>query len=157
MKVSFLPMTEQRFATYVSRAITEYASDKVKAGNWDADTALERSRSEFHRYLPQGAQTPGHSLCCILNEAHEEVGVIWYGTLDNAKNVLFLYDFEVHENYRGKGYALQSLQELEKVAKENNCEHIELHVFGYNVAAQNLYLKAGFTITNINMRKIIKK
>ena len=40
--------------------------------------------------------------------------------------------------------------------KSMNVESVELHVFGDNIAAQELYKKAGYQITGVYMRKTLK-
>jgi len=38
-----------------------------------------------------------------------------------------------------------------------NVDSVGLHVFGHNIVAQELYKKSGYEITNINMRKVLRK
>jgi hypothetical protein len=38
-------------------------------------------------------------------------------------------------------------------AREHGCKGVELHVFGGNVGARKLYLRAGFVETNVTMLK----
>jgi ribosomal protein S18 acetylase RimI-like enzyme len=154
--ITFRQMTDSEFQSYLESAIIGYAAEKVQAGNWDESNALQRSRDAHQEYLPQGAKTPNNFLNILANEEGQAVGYIWYSILENVKSTLFLYDFEVYENFRRKGYALQSLNVLEGKARELRCEHIELHVFGFNTGAQALYEKAGYFVTNINMKKTIK-
>lgn len=149
-------MSKADYQAYLQQAIVGYAEEKVKAGNWDEKSALQRSADDFERYLPQGEQTPGNYLNILVDEDQEEVGFIWFSVINNAQRILFLYDFEVVEKHRRKGYALQSLNILEEKARELGCGQIELHVFGFNTGAQSLYSKAGFQVTNINMRKLIE-
>lgn len=148
-------MTEPDFQAYLARAIQEYAQDKVQAGNWSQGEALERSRKEFENYLPQGIQTPENYLFSLLNEKGEKVGFLWYATLPKQPGLAFIYDFEIYEPFRRRGYASQALAALEQDAKARGAKQIELHVFGHNTAARLLYRKAGYIETNVMMTKII--
>ena len=60
--IELQPMSPAEFQVYLERSIAEYADDKVKAGNWPQEGALERSRQEFNKYLPQGLDTPANFL-----------------------------------------------------------------------------------------------
>lgn len=147
------PMTEEEYQAYLERAIREYAADKVLAGNWKEEEALERSREEYLRFLPQGIHTPGHFVNKLLNDEGETAGYLWYGRLNNHPQTAFIFDIEIYAPYRRRGYAQQALTELETLARAQKFEQIELHVFGHNSAARALYLKSGYIETNINMRK----
>ncbi|MHB8934168.1 MAG: GNAT family N-acetyltransferase [Bellilinea sp.] len=153
--IDLRPMTREEFLIYLERAIVEYADDKVKAGNWPEEGALERSKQEFEMYLPRGNSTPGHSLCTIYDvETGVAVGILWYANMpEMGKPAWFVYDFYIHENQRRRGYAVAALACLEELAKVEGVNSIGLHVFGHNIAARQLYEKAGYEITNINMRR----
>ena len=148
-------MTEPDFQGYLDKAIQGYAQDNIQAGNWRQDEALERSRDAFEGYLPQGIQTPNNYLFCLINENGEQVGILWYATLPKQPGLAFIYDFEIYEPFRRRGYASQALAVMEQDAKARGSSHIELHVFGFNTAARALYKKAGYVETNVMMAKNI--
>ena len=50
-------------------------------------------------------------------------------------------------------YGKQAMTEIETIAKELSFSKIELHVFGHNKVAQNLYEKLDYEVTNIIMAK----
>jgi ribosomal protein S18 acetylase RimI-like enzyme len=148
-------MTEPDFQVYLAHAIQAYAQDKIQAGNWSPDEALERSRQEFAGYLPLGVQTPNNNLFILLNQNGEKVGILWYATLPKQPGLAFIYDFEIYEPFRRRGYASQAIVALEQDAKARGLKQIDLHVFGHNTAARALYKKAGFVETNVMMTKNI--
>ena len=41
--ITLQPMSEADFKVYLEKMIPEYAREKVQAGNWPAEDALERS------------------------------------------------------------------------------------------------------------------
>jgi hypothetical protein len=47
-------MTEEEFQAFLAESVPEYAAEKVKAGNWTPEEALEKSRKEHTRLLPEG-------------------------------------------------------------------------------------------------------
>jgi len=155
--IELQPMTQPEYEIYLSRAVAEYAEDKVQAGNWPAEGALERSAKGYEKYLPQGLSTPHNTLCTLVDPASGlGVGMIWYALQpESTRPTWFIFDFYINEDQRRLGYAAQALAALEERARAGGIQSIELHVFGHNKAAQALYEKAGFEITNINMRKMV--
>ena len=55
--------------------------------------------------------------------------------------------------HRRKGYARAALGEIEAYAREHRCVGVQLHVFGGNTGARQLYLRAGFVETDVTMLK----
>jgi len=155
--IELRPMTQAEYEIYLSRAVAEYAEDKVKAGNWPAEGALERSAKEFEKYLPQGLDSPHNTLCTLVDPASGAgVGMIWYALFpESTRPNWFIFDFSIDPEQRRRGYASQVLTALEERALAEGIQSIELHVFGHNTAARALYDKMGYEITNINMvRKV---
>ena len=153
--ITLIPMTESDFRPYLESAIVAYAQDKVNAGNWTDTEALERSRKEFEHYLPQGLQTEANFLFMLVTETGRKVGHLWYNITTDRPDSAFIYDFEIYEPFRRQGYATQALKALETHAKPKGVKKLGLHVFGSNLAARELYKKAGYIETNVNMAKEI--
>jgi RimJ/RimL family protein N-acetyltransferase len=151
--ITLQPMTDADFHIYLEKAIPEYAREKVQAGNWSETEALERSRKEYEGYLPQGAQTAENFLFMLVNEAGEKVGFLWYALQPKQPGWGFIYDFEVYAPFRRRGYASQALALLDQDARRHGLNKLELHVFGHNLPARELYKKAGFVESNIMMLK----
>lgn len=150
MPVRLRPMNQAEYSDYRTYAVSEYAKDKIAAGNWKPEEALQHANAEFSETMPSG----GNSLYIIEDANNEQrVGVLWLA-VEPAGNG-FIYDFEIDEAFRRQGYAMQALAELENVAREKGVEKIGLHVFGHNQAARALYQKVGYIETNVNMAKKI--
>ena len=153
--ITLVSMTESEYQSYFESAVVSYAREKVDAGNWTEAEALERSRQEFERYLPQGTQTEANFLFMLVNETGRKVGYLWYNIIADRPDSAFIYDFEIYEPFRRQGYATQALKALETHAKLKGVKKLGLHVFGSNLAARELYKKAGYLETNVNMAKEI--
>ena len=151
--VTLQPMSDNDFKDYIERLIPDYARDKVEAGNWSEEEALERSRTECEGLLPQGPGTPGNHLFNLTNDANQKIGVLWYAANKNTGHPAFIYDFEIFEPFRRRGYARQALAQLDEDAKKRGFKKLELHVFGHNMAARELYKTSGFTESNVIMTK----
>lgn len=153
--IDLVPMNEIDYQAYLTMIIPIYAAEKVQAGNWTEAESLERSRTEYDQYLPLGIHTPGHFVGKLLNEDGTSVGFLWYGFLDNRPETAFIFDFEIYADFRRRGYASQALVVLEGHARSRGAKKLELHVFGNNIAARELYKKVGYIETNVNMAKEI--
>ena len=151
------PMTEMEFQIYRERLVREYAADKVRAGTWRAEDALSRSEREINDLLPKGLATPDHYLFSMRDDAAaKNVGILWFALVHwGGKDLAFVYDIEVDSDQQSRGYGSQALSALEEKVRALGLDRIELHVFGYNHRARQLYEKLGYEITNINMAKLI--
>lgn len=146
-------MSSSEFDKYIKNAITTYAKEKIESGNWTEDEALTRSESEYNNLLPDGVNSDKNHLFSIINEDDEVIGMIWLNEKENKSS--FIYDISVNEDYQGKGYGHRAMKEIEHIASSLGLEKIELHVFGHNKIARNLYEKLGYKETNVIMSKSI--
>lgn len=153
--VALEPMAADRFVDWNERLVAHYAQEKVESGNWPAEGALERAAKENAELLSQGVETPAHDLFIGLVDG-QEIGVLWLFT-DPALTVTetFIYDIEVAEQHRGKGYGRGLLEAGERWCVEHGITMLRLHVFGSNTTAIGLYETSGFEVTNLNMAKRI--
>ena len=152
--VTLEPMTAEAFERWYRGAIASYAADKVRVGTWPEDEAMDRSARAFAALLPDGRATAGHELRSIVTEAGEVVGVLWFATTDElAGDIAFIYDIEIDEAFRGRGYGRAAMLALEPLARSLGFASIGLHVFGDNEVARNLYRSTGYRETDVTMRK----
>ena len=155
--VKLIPMTEAEFTAYLAGAIKNYADEKVKAGNWPAEGAVGRSERDYLSLLPKGVASKDQHLFSLEDTATgQNVGMIWFAFREGAgQQTAFIYDFSVHEAFRGRGYGKAALRGLEQKVGALGVTSISLHVFGHNRAAWALYEKLGYEVTNVNMTKRI--
>lgn len=153
--VLLVPMNEEQFAVWREAIVKHYAEDKVKAGSWSADRALELSEADHRKLLPDGLATRDHYLFSIQDDgAGKQVGVLWLAVKDwGAGPLAFVFDLEVFEEFRRRGFAREAMLAAEEEAKKLGLDTIALHVFGSNHGARALYDKLGYEVTDINMSK----
>ena len=65
----------------------------------------------------------------------------------------WIYDIELLESSRGKGYGRATMLAAELTVKEKGYSKLGLHVFGHNKVARGLYESLGFQTTNVIMSK----
>ena len=146
-------MNESEFLAFLAKDIQDYADEKVRAGNWPPDDALQRSREAHDKLLPKGLETPNHHLFTIEFDA-QPVGRVWLSSDPKAAGGAgFIYDLYVGEPFRRRGIARQALLLLEEEALRLGLKSLALHVFGHNAAARALYETLGYSVTNVNMAK----
>lgn len=148
-----VPMTQAEYDVYIERLITDYAADNVRTGYWSEEEALERSRKQTESLLSQGLQTVDRYLYALY-DGDIAVGMIWLrAELDRPIKSGFIFDVEVKEEFRGKGYGKQAMLLIEEKARELGIKRMGLHVFGYNQVAKKLYEGIGYTVSSLNMLK----
>ena len=154
-ELTLRPMTDAEYDTFYSKLITEYAADNIKAGNWSEEDAIELSKEDSEKLLPDGRDTSRMLLYSADNSEGEYVGYVWVGLERGgvASAGAWIYDIEVNQSQRGKGYGRALLEAAERETLKNGVNKIGLNVFGPNKVARNLYETAGYEITQLQMSK----
>jgi ribosomal protein S18 acetylase RimI-like enzyme len=149
--VRLIPMTEREFQAYLECDVRRYAQEHIKAGDWHPSDALERSRREHHRLLPNGLASKNQYLLSIeAEELGAKVGIIWFAVHDTSA---FVYDLLIHDKFRRRGYGTQALVALEEKVRRLGVDTISLHVFAHNRPARALYEKVGYRGKGLHMSK----
>jgi GNAT superfamily N-acetyltransferase len=153
--VKLVPMNEPEFEMYLQYTMQEYAQDQAQSGRESEDEGLQEAEQQYHQLLLQGLQTPGHSLCMIMDEArNKHVGVLWFDQRELAAGrQVFVNDIFIFEEFRRSGYAQWAMQQLEKQAVELGATSIGLRILGQNEAAHTLYEKLHYNVASIDMSK----
>jgi ribosomal protein S18 acetylase RimI-like enzyme len=149
------PMNETEYQEYLAVSIAEYAQEHVKAGRWNAEEALQKATQEYAGILTAGLHTKDQYLFMIVDkQTAAKVGMLWFAATERAnERVAFVYDINIYEPFRRRGYGEQAFLALETKARELGLEKIGLHVFGHNYAARAMYEKLGYLTTNVQMSK----
>jgi ribosomal protein S18 acetylase RimI-like enzyme len=152
-EVLLRPMTEAEFDDFFAHSLRNYADSHVEAGNWSREEAEERAAAAAASLLPAGFATEG-MLFLMAEAAGEVVGWLWLALPPpgNEPGVAFVYDIEVVGDQRGKGYG-RALAAGEAELRARGVAAVGLQVFGFNVAAKQLYETSGYQLTSQVMRK----
>lgn len=138
------PMTEEAFIAYQSATIIEYARELRSNGlAGSTDEAQKRSAEQHAELLPRGLATPGENLWTV-KDGSEAVGILWVHT-DETRG--FIYDIEMRETARGRGYGTQTLRAAAGFTRDAGLPMLALNVFGGNEGARRLYAREGFAVT----------
>ncbi|WP_459545641.1 GNAT family N-acetyltransferase [Nocardia sp. X0981] len=154
-KVTLRKMTEAEYEQATRHREAEGARELGRF--MPADEAWKRARQGTAHFLPAGRDTEGHHLVVAENEDGEVVGDAWVGpdpqattgTADSA----WLYDIDVHEPFRRRGYGSAILAAVERLVADGGGTRLGLNVVGDNAAAIALYRRSGYRISSIHMDK----
>jgi ribosomal protein S18 acetylase RimI-like enzyme len=151
-------MSQTEFEAYLEFAVQDYAQEHVRAGNWSAEEARQRSEDSFHSLLPDGVATQNQHLFTIEDQTlGEKLGMLWFAVeQQEGAPRAFLYDIRIDEAYRRRGYGSQALQALEAKVRELGLTRIVLHVFGHNDAARAMYAKLGYEAVDLLLAKTLR-
>jgi ribosomal protein S18 acetylase RimI-like enzyme len=151
MAATLVPMSRGDFDSYFEGLIVRYAGEHVRTGRWTPEEGESKAREEVQRILTNGVDTPNNFLLSIVaSPSGEKVGLIWLAIEPRGG---FIYDLEISEPHRRKGYAEEAMRLIERTAREKGAQRISLHVFGDNLGARKLYTKIGYAETNVMMSK----
>lgn len=145
-------MTPDEFDAYRRRSVSTFAAERVRAGDWCPDQALELAEKETDGLLPDGVQTPGMVLL-VGESAGQLVGIVWAGPAPRRGAGWWIYDIEVVPDKRGRGYGRALLEAAEHEIRCRGGDTVGLNVFGSNDAARRLYESSGYALTSAQMRK----
>jgi RimJ/RimL family protein N-acetyltransferase len=149
--VRLVPMTKTEFQAYLKCDTQRYAQEHIKAGDWHPSEALEKSREEHHRLLPNGLASKNQYLFSIeAEELGAKVGIIWFAVHDAS---VFIYDLLIHDRFRRRRYGTRALLALEEKVRRLGVDTISLHLFAHNRPARALYEKVGYKRRGLHMSK----
>jgi len=152
------PMSDTFFLQFLEKMADDYAKENVKSGRWPPENALDRSRGEIARLLPQGIATPENYLFEIKVDSNgDTAGYIWFAVSERqGERSAFIYEVSVFEDFRRQGHARAAFLQLEERVRGLGLTSIGLNVFYHNSAAQALYTGLGYAPTNLTMVKALK-
>lgn len=155
--ITLRPMHENEYPGYLEYFIPDYAQEIASNYALSADDSLARAKQEIAADLPEGVNTPGHLLLCLVEQrdnASRHIGYLWYKP-DAVMRSVFIYDFHIFNAYQGQGLGKQALRAFEQEMLNKDFEQIRLRVAGDNERARHVYEAIGFGVTGINMSKTL--
>jgi ribosomal protein S18 acetylase RimI-like enzyme len=137
------PLTEGEFRAWHDAEQTGYAEMLVRHTGRTPEQAAAKSAAEHARLFPQGLDTPGASIHHLL-AGSEVVGTVWVSTVPTEERPAWVYDVEVREAFRGRGYGRALMLLAERVTLAAGGRDLALNVHAGNVPAERLYDSLGY-------------
>lgn len=152
--IQLRPMNDAEYSDYTRVAIPSYADEKMKGENLTREQADDLARESFAKLLPHGIASANQFLRTIVElGTGRAIGTLWYAKKSTPRPHVWIYDFVVANELRGRGIGAEALRLLEIEVRALGINSIGLHVFGHNESAAGLYEKTGFRTTNRIMVK----
>jgi GNAT superfamily N-acetyltransferase len=140
--VELRPMTAVQFDAFIVAQGASYAETLVEAG-LSPEAADERSRTQMEALLPSGLDSPGMEFFHGW-VGDDLVGSLW---LNVDQPMAFVYDVEVVEEQRRKGYGAAIMNAAALWSRDHGHPVLGLNVFAHNPGAKALYDKLGYLVT----------
>lgn len=151
MTVQLRPMPTDRMAAWLVASNEEYRLSRIAAGE-SPELASKRAAESSTQYFPDSTPLPLHQVFDVVDGA-TIVGYLWIGPQNGSTSDWWVWDVEIDEQHRRKGYAREALLLGEAEARALGATSIGLNVFGFNSGAQALYESLGYGIAAVNMSK----
>ena len=151
MTVTLRPMPGDRVAEWIARSFTVYLEERIASGE-APDVAEARVTRSYSENFPNGQPLPTHRIFEVIAES-EVVGLLWIGPQIEGSDTWWIFDIEIDEPFRRRGYAREALELGHQEAKALGATAIGLNVFGFNTGARELYEKLGYAVTATQMKR----
>jgi ribosomal protein S18 acetylase RimI-like enzyme len=105
-------------------------------------------------YFPEGRPLEGHFVWDVM-VGDVCVGALWIGPHPQIPDgrSWWVYDIEIDEEHRRRGYARAALRRAEEEVRRLGGTTLGLNVFGFNSEARGLYESLGYEVHSVQMRK----
>ncbi|MGB9112731.1 MAG: GNAT family N-acetyltransferase [Acidimicrobiales bacterium] len=151
--VSFRPFEPSEIASFLAVQRASYLDELERSGmsRKEAQANLDRNEARmFEGGVPAEGQHFGH----VVVDG-DEVGVLWLGLAGEEPDRWHVYDVEIDEEKRGRGFGRLAMLLAESFAREGGAATLGLNVFAFNKVARSLYQSLGYEESAIQMRKAL--
>lgn len=156
MPILFLrPMVESEFAEYVRFSMELFASEKMRGEGLTRNAAWKIAQESMQNKFPHGLSSENQCVFVVcFGEGAAPIGFVWLEERDrDGKKSVYIYDIYIKPEFQGQGLGQKTMEAIEGIARERGAGRVQLHVFGHNERARNLYEKMDYRATNIMMAK----
>ncbi|MEE1752651.1 GNAT family N-acetyltransferase [Streptomyces sp. SP18CS02] len=146
-------MTPEEFDSWEAASREGFAQSWIDRGV-PVEQARAKAEASTRENLPDGLATEGAGLHVAVRDG-TVVGHLWTGRreLTPGEQSAFVYDIDVVEEQRGKGYGRALMLLAERTARDSGARLLGLHVFTGNTPAIRLYESLGYATTHVNSFK----
>ena len=143
-------MEDDEFVAWLPLLREDHAEELIRDYGMSADQARAQAVAEIDGHRPAG-----HSVF-VIDADGESVGHLWLVERRDAyEPILSVYDIDVDQPYRGRGYGKAAMLFAEDEARRRGLTRMALHVGARNNIARSLYRSLGFEENEVAMSKPI--
>lgn len=146
-------MTAEIMGPWLEETDREYVEARVLSGE-SREVAEAKAAASTAQHFPDGVLLDTHRIFEVIAE-DSVVGFIWIGPTAESATDWWVWDVEIQEQHRRKGYARAALELGHAEAKRLGATTIGLNVFGYNAGARELYESLGYAVTATQMKRAL--
>ncbi len=150
---TFDPLADADLASWLAQTQQTYVTERVASGDTLAE-ATANANANMERLFPGGRPAPGQLVGRVVCDGGP-VGELWVGPAGNDPQRWWVWNIEVDEGHRGKGYGRKAMLLAEQLARTNGATTLGLNVFGHNHVARSLYTSLGYAESSVQMRKAL--
>jgi ribosomal protein S18 acetylase RimI-like enzyme len=150
MTVRLEPMPPERLPAWIAEQTSGYAEARMLAGE-SREVAEQRAEKSRLENFAGDRPIDTHLVFEVWTD-DTVVGHLWLGPFPAGSTEWWVFDIEIDEPHRRRGYARRALELAHAAAKQRGATAIGLNVFGYNTGAQELYDSLGYRVTSTQMR-----
>ncbi|GAB3606285.1 hypothetical protein GCM10027413_16940 [Conyzicola nivalis] len=151
MTIRLEPMAQSRLTDWIEARHTDYLESRMLAGE-SREVATEKALASRRENFPGGRPLDTHLVFDVWSD-DAVVGDLWLGPLPAGGTDWWVFDIQIAEAHRRRGYARRALELGHVAAKERGATAIGLNVFGYNTGAKDLYESLGYAVTATQMKR----
>jgi ribosomal protein S18 acetylase RimI-like enzyme len=154
MDIRLRPLRDEELPTFIEASRADYVEGMVAHARMPEDFARGKAEHDLAEYLGAGSIPAGHGLYWI-EDGGERVGRLWFAERPSRRvgRLAWLYELEIDEPFRGRGYGRRATALLEEEVKARGITEIQLNVWGGNEAARSLYRSQGYFDRAVEMAK----
>ncbi len=146
-------MRHEEFERWLPRLREGYAADIMRNGGASEADARTKAVVDIERVFPNGRPS-SDQFVFVVEADGEPVGELWVAEREgDLGRGLWIYDVQIEEAHRGRGYAKEAMLFAEEEARRRGLSRVALNVFGGNAAARGLYQSLGYVETAVLMSK----
>jgi GNAT superfamily N-acetyltransferase len=155
MGVQLRPMRHDEFAAWLPKMQEDYGQAMIDDAGFPPESAKEQAATQIEQLFP-GRQPSDDQLVFVVEADGEAVGELWLAQREDfTRSALYVYDVQISEAHRGKGYGKAAMLLAEEEARRRGIGRVALNVFGGNTVARRLYLSLGYEENAIAMSKSV--
>jgi ribosomal protein S18 acetylase RimI-like enzyme len=155
VSVTFRRLTDDELATYLPHAKKGYVHDLTTAGALSLERATALADKDFD-WVVVNETTEYYGAFDVIDDSLVNVAVFCIALdgvdVPHEEPTMHLYDLEVFEPYRRRGYGLAILGEVRELAIDRGAASVRLTVWAGNDGARELYRVAGFAPEHERLR-----